>query len=209
MEPNDPNKLTIQAYNNQANTYIESTPDQYNGSRQSLRHWIDEILAWVRPNGSVLEIGSATPRDARYMRSKGFNVQCSDATPNFVAHLKEMGEKPLQLDVTEDPIANEAYDLIFANAVFPHLTYEATVRALANINQGLKSEGILAFNVKQGDGDEWINEKFNEKRYIHYWQPYEIYDAVKASGFDVITIDDGIEGERPTHIWTRIIAQKV
>jgi SAM-dependent methyltransferase len=209
VEPNDPNKITIQAYNKQANTYIESTPDQYNGSRESLRHWIDEILEWVRPRGSVLEIGSATPRDAKYMRSKGFNVQCSDATPNFVAHLKRMGETPLQLDVTEDPIPNKEYDLIFANAVFPHLTYKSARKALMNISQGLKSEGILAFNVKQGDGDEWINEKFNEKRYIHYWQPHEIYELVKASGFEVITINDGIEGEFPTHIWTRIIAQKV
>jgi predicted TPR repeat methyltransferase len=142
------------------------------------------------------------------MRSKGFDVQCSDATPSFVAHLKEVGETPLQLDVTEDLIPHETYDLVFANAVFPHLTYEATMKALANIHQGLKSEGILAFNVKQGDGDEWINEKFNDKRYIHYWQPHEIYEAVTTSGFDVITIDDGIEGERPTHIWTRIIAQK-
>jgi SAM-dependent methyltransferase len=209
MESNDVNKLTIQAYNNQANTYIESTPEQYNGSRQSLRDWIDEILAYVRPQGSVLEIGSATPRDARYIRSKGFEVQCSDATPNFVAHLKDMGETPLLLDVTNDPIPHDSYDLIFANAVFPHLNYEAAQRALTNISQGLKSEGILAFNVKQGDGDEWINEKFNDKRFIHYWQPHEIYEAVSKCGFDVITIDDGIEGERPTHIWTRIIAQKI
>lgn len=209
VESNTPNKLTIQAYNNQADTYIKSTSDRYDDSRQSLREWIDEILSYARPQGSVLEIGSATPRDAQYMRSKGFQVQCSDATPNFVAHLKDMGESPLLLDVIQDKISTKTYDLIFANAVFPHLNPEAAQKALANINQGLKDGGIIAFNVKQGDGDEWIDEKFNDKRYIHYWQPHEIYEMVQANGFEAITIDDGIEGERPTHIWTRIIAQKI
>lgn len=202
------NKLTIEAYDQTADTYIQHTSQTYDGTRQRLRAWIDTTLGYVKPNGNILEIGSATPRDARYMRSKGFNVQCSDASKSFIEYLRSVGEPALDIDITKDSVQG-SYDLIFANAVFPHFTKKDTLQALANIHDALASEGILAFNVKQGTGDEWVDEKLGNKRYINYWEPHEIYEIVRQANYEVIELEDGSEGERPTHIWTRIIAQKI
>ncbi len=98
--------------------------------------------------------------------------------------------------------------MIFANAVFPHLTNQDTKLALHNIHQALTSSGILTFNVKQGEGEEWVSEKFDDKRYINYWQTHDIYEVVRSCGYIIISIEDGVEGDLPTHTWTQIIAQK-
>lgn len=207
MASKNSNKLTIDAYDKTADTYIQHTPQTYDYTRQGLKAWIQRTLSHVRPGGKVLEIGSATPRDARYIRSQGFKVQCSDVSTSFIEYLRSLGEPALKIDATK--YIPGSYDLIFANAVFPHFTKEDTKHVLANIHNALNPNGIIAFNVKQGTGDEWVDEKLGNKRYINYWEPHEIYEVVRQANYEIIDLEDGCEGERPTHIWTRIIAQKL
>lgn len=207
IHPNDFNKLTIKAYDDNVDLYLDHTPSIYGKAHESLVRWIDTTLSYVKPQGSILELGSATPRDATYMRKQGFAVQCSDAAQGFVHHLNSIGEPAITLDILNDT-PEHLYDAVFANAVFPHFTQRDTEKALANIYACLNLNGILSFNIKQGEGEEWVNEKMSTKRYTHYWQPFEIYDTVKAAGYEILEIEDGVEGDLPTHVWTRIIAQK-
>jgi SAM-dependent methyltransferase len=208
MDFESPNKLTIQAYNKNVDSYLKRTPSTYGVEHKILKEWIDNVLSYVKPHGSVLELGSATTRDADYIRSHGFEVQCSDAATGFVNHLRRMNEPAILLDIIHHPAAT-SYDMVFANAVFPHFTEQDTDKALGNIYKCLNPQGLVVFNVKQGEGEEWVDEKMSERRYIHYWQPYDIYDRVVAAGYEVILLEDGIEGDMPTHIWTRITAQKI
>ena len=134
-------------------------------------------------------------------------MQSSDAASNFVSYLNSLGEHALSLNILEES-PEKKYDMVFANAVFPHFTAADTEIALINIYKCLNPQGILTFNVKQGEGEEWVNEKMTELRYVHYWQPYEIYEQVLKAGYDVILLEDGIDGDLPTHVWTRVIAQK-
>lgn len=205
---NHPNDLTIQAYDKNVDSFLHRTPATYGVPHELLKRWIDTALSYTKPQGSILEIGSATPRDATYIREHGFTVQCSDAAEGFVEHLQSLGEPAIHLNIIKD-LPKESYDAVFANAVFPHFTVDDTTKALINIKNCLNTGGILAFNVKQGEGEEWVNEKMHDQRYVHYWQPYEIYDKVLSIGYEIIQLEDGIEGDMPTHIWTRIIAQKI
>ena len=205
----DPNEATIDAYNRQAGEYIIKTPPNHNlPSHQWLKQWIDKVLTHVKPNGKVLEVGSATPRDARYIRQHGFAVQCSDAADSFLTHLSKQGEAPIKLNIVKDKI-KEKYDLIFTNAALPHLTDEQFEIALDNIYNGLNEYGILAFNLKEGEGEAWINEKFTEKRYINYWHTANAQRIVENHGFHIVSIDDKIKGDLPSHLWIHIIAQKI
>lgn len=207
MHQEDPNKITIDSYNNDVDAYLKNTPATYTSQHLLLIKWIDEVLSFTKPGGSILEIGSATPRDAKYMRSKGFTVQCSDAAPNFVEHLNELGESALLLNLAKDSIPGK-YDAIFANAVFPHFTPEDISHALGVMYDALNDGGIISFNVKQGVGTEWVEEKHIGKRFVHYWEPHEIYALVNSCEFSVVSLEDGIGGDLPTHVWTRIIAKK-
>lgn len=205
----DPNEITLSVYNQQTAEYIIKTPPDHNSpSHQWLKRWIGVVLSHVRQQGKILEIGSATPRDARYIRGYGFSVQCSDAAEGFLRYLADEGERPLRINVFKDRI-QEKYDLIFTNAALPHLTDWQLQLALDNMHQALNRDGIIAFNVKEGDGEAWINEKFKEERYINYWQVPSIRRVVEEHKFHIISIDSKIRGDLPTHLWIHIIARKI
>lgn len=201
------NQLTIQAYNEEIDTYIKVTPSVYQPSHAPMLSWIASALNGLAKDCVVLEIGSATPRDASYIRSKGYRVQTSDATISFVEYLNKNGENAILFNALEDPIP-DGYTLFFANAVVPHFTSEDTTNFLQKMFASLPEGGRVAFNVKIGQGDDWINEKLSHKRYIHYWQPDEIKNVILNTGFKIRFFDENIAGDLPNHRWVNIVIEK-
>lgn len=209
MDVEDPNSATLKAYEKFYKAYLRQTPSGYTESHQPLLRWIDKTIESAPANAHVFEIGSATPREANYFRSNGLRVTCSDAVGGFVSHLRRSGEKEaLKFNVLTDNFSLK-YDVIFANAVFPHFTENELKNAFSKISGSLEPGKIFAFSVKLGTGETWIQEKFNAKRYIHYWQPEELYAKVKEAGFKIIYTEAGTVGDVPTHIWINITAVKI
>lgn len=208
MENIDPNAQTIHVYNDEYEKYLAHTPLQHPQSQSTMLQWIERTLGYIKPGGTVLEIGSATPRDAAFMRSKGYSVQCSDGTPNFVNYMNSVGEPAILLNILTDEIP-QTYDLIFANAVFPHFTDEELRICFRKMHDALNDDGIISFNVKQGDGETWIEEKTISKRYTNFQQPETIRALVEQSGFEILMLEDKHVGNPPNHIWIRVIARKV
>jgi 2-polyprenyl-3-methyl-5-hydroxy-6-metoxy-1,4-benzoquinol methylase len=202
----EPNQATIDAYNHEALTYITKTPHHYQAHHKPMLNWIDTALTELRGK-SVLEIGSATPRDATYMRDKGYSVQTSDASEKFVDSLQAQGEPAILLNALTDTIP-KGYDLIFANAVAPHFTPSNLIRFLDKTLTALPSGGRLAFNLKIGSGDTWINEKLTAKRFIHYWRPEDIKKTLASFDCKVAFFDANAGGDLPNHHWINIIVEK-
>jgi len=202
----DPNQKTIDRYNRHADEYTMHTIPVMEESSSIMREWIDMALACVTLGDTIFEIGSAVPRDSRYMKSKGYHVICSDATENFVKTLRANGEPAVLFNVLEDHFPG-TYPMIFANGVFPHFTEPETHTAFRNIHRALSPNGILAFSVKQGHGEEWITEKLNEPVFAHYWNHADIVAALEQEGFSV-EYTSANQGEYPSHRWLNLIARK-
>jgi hypothetical protein len=202
----EPNMATIEAYNHEALTYIAKTPHHYQTYHKPMLNWIDTALAGLR-GSMVLEIGSATLRDASYIRDKGYSVQTSDASEEFVTSLQAQNDPAILLNALTDTIP-EGYDLIFANAVAPHFTPSNLVRFLEKTLAALPPEGRLAFNLKIGSGDAWINEKLTEKRFIHYWRPEDVKKILTSFDCQVIFFDANASGDFPNHHWINIVIEK-
>ena len=200
----DTNHITLQSYEKRVAEYEQSVQIQL----PALKRWIDFSLDTLPKNSRILEIGSATPRDALYMRSKGYQVVCSDAPEGFVQLLKEKGENALKLNILTDSIP-KGYDMIFANAVFPHMTEIEMKYIINKVHHILEPKAIFAFSVKQGEGETWITEKFSDKRFIKYWQPEAITKLLKKNGFEILFIDTNINGDLPTHKWINITARNL
>ena len=201
------NKKTIEAYNKNVEAYIRNTPKFYTPRHAKLIEWIDHVLSLVPLNAKVLEIGSATARDANYMRSKGYSVTCSDAAERFVEKLRAQNEPVLLLNILTQNVPGR-FNLIFANAVVQHFTPDDLAIALEKIYAGLTPGGVLAFNAKAGTGDHWVNEKFYDKRYTHLWRINDLRDVVLAANFEIVDMEEGIIGDLPSHIWIRINARR-
>ena len=202
----DPNKKTLESYNRFAEEYINNTVPTIEQSPPEMREWIDHALSLLHPDDTIFEIGTATPRDATYMRSKGYKVICSDAATGFIRIMKSRGENATQFNVLEDRLVNK-YPMIYANGVFPHFTVEETHQALRNIHSSLTPGGIFAFTIKQGEGEEWIKEKLDDLRFAHYWSFVDITDTLEEEGFKV-EFTSFNKGEYPSHRWLNFICRK-
>ena len=203
--PADPNKQTLEAYNQYAYEYIRNTAPTVEESPPAMRHWIDIALKKIDKEDVIFEIGSAILRDSSYMRSQGYKVICSDAAMSFIRIMNTQGEKAVFFNVLEDKLIDK-YKMIFANGVFPHFTSEETLTALRNIRSALTDDGILAFSVKLGEGEEWIEEKIEYRRFAHYWSLDGIRDTLRQEGFEIL-FNSSNTGAYPSHHWLNIIAK--
>jgi SAM-dependent methyltransferase len=197
------NSTTIETYDQNIQKYIDATPAMDSGTEA----WLNALLANVTPQDTMLELGSGGGhRDATFITQKGYTLECSDATPAFVEYLKAHGFNASLLNAINDTYGT-GYAAIVADAVLLHFTPEEVVQVLSNVREALTPHGYFAFTVKQGDGNEWTNNKLDAPRYFNYWQVDALKDLLQDNGFTVIyTANDGESLDRKT--WIRIIAQK-
>ncbi len=208
LAESDPNKLTLDSYNAEVLGYIKHTPASYRYHHTPMLTWIDRSLALLPRGACILEIGSGTGREAQYIKSKGYQITCSDGAYAFVDYLKRAGWAALHINVLRDAIP-EKYDMILANAVLPHFTPRQFEYTLIKIMNSLKPGGLFAFSVKQGVGEKWITEKFDAKRFIHYWDPADLRRYIQEAGCEVIFWQEGIPGDLPTHTWTNVTIRRI
>ena len=194
------NDKTICAYEEGVLEYIKNTHSTVEGS---LKIWIDWALSFLKPNSSILEIGSGNGRDAKYMEERGFKVTRSDAVQGFVNYLQGQGYEAEVLNALQDSLPI-GFDMIFADAVFLHFTPKELDGVLEKIHSSLGKGGILAFMLKEGEGSEWSSEKIGSGRFFHYWDPGDLADFVHDAGFTLMRLVRDTVG---TTKWIFIIAE--
>lgn len=175
----DENEATLAAYEAGVSAYLAHTPTQ----PSALARWLGGLAGDVfAPGARVLEVGSAGGIDASYLRAAGFDVVVTDAAQGFVDHLRGHGfPAALRYDVRRDPPPTPDVDILFANAVLPHLRRDETGAVLARLAEEFGDETVLFASVKLGDGEGWSTEKLGSGRWYTYWRPEEftrtLYDA--------------------------------
>lgn len=97
----DENRRTIGAYEGHVSEYVKGTRQDVSGV---MKAWLDESVAGLDRSARILELGSATGRDAAYLRSMGYAVECTDATLAFVRLLQEKGLGARQLNAVTDDL---------------------------------------------------------------------------------------------------------
>jgi SAM-dependent methyltransferase len=176
----DANADTLRAYSRRAQAYIDGTAQELSGPS---RDWIDAALAGLKPDARIVEIGSAFGRDAAYIQSRGFAVECTDAAEGFLDALRARGFNTRQFNLLQDEFDAD-YELILANAVLLHFNRAECAAALAKARRALKAGGRFAFSLKAGEGEEWSDAKIGAPRYFCYWRAAELPSALSAAGFE-------------------------
>lgn len=197
----DSNKKTLEAYEEDIQGYINNTSQEVDGE---FKKWIDRALDSIPSDGRVLEIGSASGRDAEYIKQKGFNIVPTDAAEGFVSILKQRGYDARKLNILTDKIDGK-YDMVFANAVFLHFNPEELRNVLEKIKGALKLNGILAFSVKEGEGSGWSDHKLKSPRFFQYWKSEPLKKLLEESGYETLEMTEIIgKGDKG---WLQTIAK--
>jgi SAM-dependent methyltransferase len=145
--------LTIQTYRENFEKYADKTAIEPSGE---LKKWLDLFASLLPNEGKVFEIGSATGRDARYLAANGFHVTCADVIPEALQRLSEQGFETVEYDFRDDlnPEWIDKFEGVLANASLLHATQPIFENALKNIALMLKLDGVFAFSLKTGEGEE-------------------------------------------------------
>lgn len=204
----DPNTETLRAYERGWQRYLAGTPAvplDIHGP------WLPDALL-ARPRGStVLEIGSGPGHDALLIEQMGIPVERSDACEAFVAHLDSQGHKARLLNVLTDDLGGP-YGMIYAFAVFQHLTGWQLSGALRKCRNALMPGGVLAFSVRRGGLPEWTERKGLERRYFSYRQPAALWDMVEHAGLTMKAMhqDTAIsqDGDQASKTWLLVTAAR-
>lgn len=202
MDNQNDNARTLQSYQDKTQEYIEGTPNP----DETFRAWIDEALQLIPKEGKILEVGSGFGRDAEYIKSRGFNIECSDAVPNFVKQLQKKGLRAHSLDLLKDEIDGK-YDMVFACAVLLHFTPEEFKVVVKKIHDALQGGGIFAFSLKKGNGGAWTDEKLDAPRYFYYWQLEDLKNTMNECGFEWVDLAESYTSHNKAD-WMRIICKK-
>lgn len=198
------NQKTLYAYESQSQAYINKTSDQVS---EGLKAWLDAALSGLHEGAHIFEIGSGNGRDADYIESMGYEVECSDAAQSFVSTLLAKGFNARLHNAILDPIIG-SYDLIIANAVLPHFTQEESTLVASKVLTALKPRGRFAFTLKKGEGEKWCTEKLGAPVCYHYWTTKQVETLLKNMGFSKWSICEHTPSTLSTDTWLQVIAYK-
>lgn len=179
----DPDDATLAAYQSRVQEYLRGTPGPY----PELTAFLDRFAS-LAGHGPVLEIGSGPGRDADYLETRGVQVIRTDATPAFVDRLREAGHDARLLDARTDPLGGP-YQGIFANAVLLHLSRDQFGDLLRRARAATVPGGVLAFTLKEGDGEAWSEHKLGVPRHFTYWREPAVRAALARAGWPEILIE--------------------
>jgi len=200
---NEANRQTVASYDPHVPEYVAGTSNVVSGLTKT---WIDAALDGIPFDARLLELGSGHGRDAIYIQKLGYALDCSDATPAFVEHLRALSLEARHFNALSDALSSD-YDLILANAVLLHFNRQQFSNVLAKMSSALRPRGRFSFTLKRGDGEEWSYAKLNAPRYFCYWQPESLPVLLSAAGFSSWSIDAGTF-ERAHADWISVLARK-
>ncbi len=186
-EPDPPgnNARTLAAYEAAADAYAGA---QYASPPQGVLDFIDRLAVKLSAGASVLEIGSATGQDADLLERRALHVQRSDATAAFVNGLRARGHPAELLNVLTGELAGP-WDAIYANAVFLHLSVAELTAVLTRTAGAVVDGGLLAFTLKEGDGEGWSRHKLGLPRHFTYWREQPLRELLDASPWEPISLE--------------------
>lgn len=198
----DPVDETVKTYQQHFNTYVGRIPVIPEGE---MKKWIDTFASYIPKGGTILELGSASGRDARYLSLKDFTCVCTDIIPEALQKLSQEGFETAEYDFRNQPKPEwlGQFDAVFANAVLLHAPQSVFEQALKNIATILNTNGVVAFSLQSGEGEKIESVRIGAPRYFRYHTEKDIRDILNKLPFEVISITSSEDDK-----WICVIASK-
>ncbi|EWH05519.1 tellurite resistance protein [Pseudoalteromonas lipolytica SCSIO 04301] len=142
---------TIDYYNQNAQAFVDATLDV------DLTQLYDEFLPLLPKNGTVLDAGCGSGRDAFIFKERGFIVDAFDISPEIAKLASEYLNQEVAVSSFQDLKDVEKYDGIWCCASLIHVAKNDLTDAFNNLARALKPQGIVYVSFKYGDGEREHN----------------------------------------------------
>ena len=189
------------------NYYDENAQEFFDGTvdaDMSSHH--DKFLKLMPKNGSILDAGCGSGRDAKLFKSLGYDVTAIDGSIEMCRLASEFSGIDVKHMQFQDICFTDEFDGIWASASLLHVPSDELDSVLRNLKNALKKDGILYASFKYGDFEGERNG-----RYFNDLTENAAIEIFEKNNFNVIetwiTYDarPGRENER----WTNILLKNV
>ena len=165
----NPTLDTIASYNNFAQSFAEQTRtvDNYPGLKTEL-----DLFIKLLQGKKVLDVGFGSGRDTLYFQQHNLATFSIELCANFVKSFQNIVSSPIMLmDMRELAFRQQYFDGIWTCASLLHIPKIDVPSVLNGFNRVLKDDGLLYVSVKEGSGEQWIEEgPIKSPRYFsHYF----------------------------------------
>jgi SAM-dependent methyltransferase len=192
----NPNAVTLATYERAAERFRASIPTAANGQLVDL---FDRTH--LQPGATVLELGSGTGRDALELEARGYRVRRTDAAASFVEMMQADGQQADRLNALTDEFSGP-YDLVFGDAVFLHFDRDQLTTVL---RKAAGAAGLLAFTLREGDGDEWTYRHLDLPRHVTRWQEPALRRLLTTCGWTTLSV---VRSQTPVGGWLYVLAER-
>lgn len=145
---------TLSYYRKNAENFVKGT---INADMEFNRK---KFLQRLPEQGSILDFGCGSGRDAKIFLNLGYEVEAVDGCRELCEMAAEYtGIVVRQMDFMELDV-REKYDGIWACASVLHLPYEELRAVLAKMAAALKENGVIYVSFKYGEFEGWRNGRY-------------------------------------------------
>lgn len=203
MTDSDPNKMTINTYNQVAPLYVARFKAEHMWDRP-LEPAFTRFTSRLPAGARVLDVGCGPGRDVRLFHQQGFEVVGVDLSTGMLGQARLFGDEDyVQADMRVLPFQSAGAAGVWMCASLLHLPREFAPGVFAEARRVLTSGGVLFVTVQCGEG-EIIKTNLGEKaRFFTLFQPDELISLVTSAGFTVV---DYWLNEPANPYWINVIA---
>lgn len=170
-----------------ATEYDEETADFWEGFPLEIMDEFIKRLKVDKVGGNVLDVGSGPGRDALILEKKGLKVTCLDASSAMIQICKDRGLSAVLGDFNDMQFADKEFDGIWAYTSLLHVSKESIQKSMSEITRVLKSGGIFALGLIEGDFNDYRNSSGMDKpRWFSFYTKEEIENLLNKFNFEIL-----------------------
>jgi len=174
---NDYKDRTIASYNKNVKILAEKFKEFTNFER---RHEFPRFMGML-PGKKVLDLGCGAGEHAYYFSKHGLEVTCVDLSKKMVELCKDKGLDARVMDIEKLKFEDNTFDGIWAVTSLLHVPKKKLPTVVKKLHAILKDRGILFVSVKQGNGENILQDKLGKgsERFWAFWQEDELISEFK------------------------------
>ena len=193
-------KQTLAVYAQRAADYAKRFGEEGGGAH------LKAFLAEVSPGGRILDLGCGPAHSTASMRSRGFQVEAWDASPEMARIARDLNDIDVRIAAFSDLADIDRFDGVYANFSLLHAPKHEMPGHLSRIARALKQGGVFHIGLKTGTGER----RDSIGRFYAFYEDAELTRLVEAAGFRIICRSTGEEAGLDGTVapWIILLARK-
>jgi SAM-dependent methyltransferase len=129
-------------------------------------------LAKQEKVSTILELGAGPGKDSVFFQDHGFDVTCTDLSPEMVKLCQQKGLKASVMDLVHIEFSANSFDAVYAVNCLLHIPKQEFPQAMEGIVKVLKPGGLFCLELYGGYDFEgiWTDDTYEPKRFFAFYE---------------------------------------